>query len=109
MDVLPNNQIQGDRSFKYILQISSLSQYEIEFIGLDHDFSFIQYLITDNFKIAGENQLNTYDNFSIVNNSELFNKGLFNSLIYNKTGNPLEISAIDAGIKIVNFFLHIKE
>ena len=95
----PINLIQGDPNFKYILQISSLSQYEIEFIGLDHDFSFIQYLITDNFKIVGANQLNTPDNFSIVNNKDLFNKGLFNSLIYNKSGNPLEISAIDNGIK----------
>jgi len=37
----PLNLIKGDQKFKYILQISSLSQYEIEFIGLDHDFSFI--------------------------------------------------------------------
>ena len=95
----PINLIKGDPNFKYILQITSLSQYEIEFIGLDHDFSFIQYLITDNFKIIAANKLNSSNNFAIVNNQELFDNGLFNSLIFNKTGNPLEISAVDNGIK----------
>ena len=95
----PINQIRGDSNFKYILQISSLSEYEIEFLGLDHDFSFIQYLVTDYYKNIEPNKVNSAKDFLIVSNPELFNNGLFNTLIYNKTGANLEISAVNAEIK----------
>ena len=95
----PLNLISGDSNFKYILQISSLSQYEIEFLGLDHDFSFIQYLVTDNYKNLNSQKFNSSQNFLIFNNEELFSNGLFNSLIFNISGSPLEINVKDNGIK----------
>ena len=95
----PINQIMGDSNFKYILQISSLSQYEIEFLGLDHDFSFIQYLVTDNYKNIEPNKINAAQNYLISFNPDLHNNGLFNYLIYNKTGIPLEISALNDQLK----------
>ena len=95
----PLNQIKGDPSFKYILQISSLSQYEIEFIGLDYDFSFIQYLVTDNFRITCQDKINSEENYLITSNEKLFKNGLYNTLIYNKTDNPMKLSVIDDGIK----------
>ena len=94
----PLNLINGDNSFKYILQISSLSPYQIEFIGQDHDFTFVQYLITDNYKLLNSDKIKASPNFSIQNNDELFSNGLFNSLIYNNTGNPIEITATENGI-----------
>ena len=100
----PLNLIQGDQNFKYILQISSLSQYEIEFIGLDHDFSFIQYLIADNYKVIAANEINSKDIFAIVNNKELSMNGLFNSLVYNRTGNPIEVTVQDNGLKNCQVF-----
>ena len=87
----PINHIKGDPNFKYILQISSLSHYEIEFIGLDHDFSFIQYLVTDNFKVTQGDKINSAKNFLIEKNDELFKNGLSNILIYNKNGTPMEV------------------
>ena len=95
----PLNQIKGDSHFKYVLQISSLSHYEIEFLGLDHDFSFIQYLVTDNYKMIQGNKINAAQNYAIENNPDLFNNGLFNTLIFNKTGEPLEINVTGDQIK----------
>ena len=95
----PLNQIKGDPNFKYILQISSLADYEIEFLGQDHDFSFIQYLVTDNYKNNNPNIFNSPEKYLILNYEDLFSNGLFNSLIYNKSPYPLELIAIDNGIK----------
>ena len=95
----PLNQIKGDPNFKYILQISSLSYYEIEFIGLDNNYSFIQYLVTDNYSIIEENKVNSSEHYLLTSNEKLFNNGLFNTLIYNKTDNPMVLSVIDDGIK----------
>ena len=95
----PINLIKGDTNFKYILQISSLSQYEIEFLGLDHDFSFIQYLVTDNYKNIHPDKLNSAKNYLIDNNPNLFNNGLFNTLIFNRTEAPLEINISGDQIK----------
>ena len=95
----PINLIKGDTNFKYILQISSLSQYEIEFLGLDHDFSFIQYLVTDNYKNIHPDKLNSAKNYLIDNNPNLFKNGLFNTLIFNRTEAPLEINISGDQIK----------
>ena len=94
----PLNQIKGDSNFKYILQISSLADYEIEFLGQDHDFSFIQYLVTDNYKNNNPNIFNSPEKYLILNYENLFSNGLFNSLIYNKSPYALELTAIDNGI-----------
>ena len=95
----PINLIQGDSKFKYILQISSLSHYEIEFLGLDHDFSLIQYLITDNYKNIESNKFNNSDKYLLQGNSELSSNGLFNSLIFNKSEFPLEMNAVADQLK----------
>ena len=95
----PLNLIKGDSNFKYILQISSLSQYEIEFLGLDHDFSFVQYIVTDHYKNTHPDILNSPEKNLIRNDENLFSNGLFNSLIFNKSPYPLELSISDNGIK----------
>ena len=94
----PLNLIKGDPNFKYILQISSLSHYEIEFMGLDHDFSFIQYIVTDHYKNTHPDIFNSHEKYLILNDPDLYYNGLFNSLIFNKSPFPLEISARDSGI-----------
>jgi hypothetical protein len=94
----PINFIKGDPNFKYILQVSSLSQYEIEFLGLDHDFSLIQYILTNNYKTNNPNLLNCNKNYSIVNLQEAFDNGLFNTLIYNLTSNEMEVNVTDNGV-----------
>ena len=78
----PLNLIKGDPNFKYILQISSLSHYEIEFIGLDHDFSFIQYIVTDHYKNNKPDIFNSHEKYLILNDPDLYYNGLFNSLTY---------------------------
>ena len=99
----PINLITGDPNFKYILQISSLSHYEIEFLGLDHDFSFIQYIVTDNYKNTNPHKFKTSENYLILNNEQLFSNGLLNSLVFNISGNPLELSVQDNGVKNCQF------
>ena len=76
-----------------------MDDYEIEFLGQDHDFSFIQYLVTDNYKNNNPNIFNSPEKYLILNYENLFSNGLFNSLIYNKSPYALELIAIDNGIK----------
>ena len=95
----PMNQIRGDPNFKFILQISSLSSFSIEFIGQDYDFSFIQYLITSNYKFINSAKVRDAQKYLYANHEDVLHNGLFNSIIYNNMNNPIEVMAIDNGIK----------
>ena len=105
----PLNQVKGDNNFKYILQISSLSLYEIEFVGFDNDFSLIQYLLTDNYSILYSNKLYMSPNYLITNFDELCNNGIFNTLIFNKTPFPMELSVVDDGVRNCELFPPYKD
>ena len=82
-----------DNKFKYTVQVSSLAKFDIEFIGLDRDFLLIQYLLLENYKKVGENNLNSSKDYFIGGDKETSKNGLSNMLLYNKTGKEIEITA----------------
>ena len=80
----------NDPKFKYTVQVSSLANFNIEFLGLDRDFLLIQYLLLENYKKIGENNINSSKDYFIGNNRNLYDFGLSNLLIYNKTNKEME-------------------
>ena len=72
-----------DNKFKYTVQVSSLAKFDIEFIGLDRDFLLIQYLLLENYKKVGENNLNSSKDYFIGGDKETSKNGLSNMLLYN--------------------------
>ena len=89
-----------DTKFKYTVQVSSLSDFDIEFLGLDRDFMLIQYLLLENYKKTGESNLASSKDYFIGSDKTLSKMGLNNLLLYNKTGSEIEISA--TGRKVTN-------
>ena len=83
----------NDPNFKYTVQVSSLIDFDIEFLGLDHNFLIIQYLLLENYKKTGENNLESSKDYFIGSDRELSKVGLSNLLLYNKTGKEIEIMA----------------
>ena len=90
-----------DPKFKYTVQISSLASYDIEFLGLDRDFLLIQYLLLENYKKTGENNLSSSKDYFIGTDKEVSKNGLSNLLIYNKTGREMEITAYEKKVSNV--------
>ena len=82
-----------DNKFKYTVQVSSLSNFDIEFIGLDRDFLLIQYLLLENYKKTGEINLASSKDYFIGSDKDVSKMGLSNLLLYNKTGGEIEITA----------------
>ena len=89
-----------DKKFKYTVQVSSLSNFDIEFLGLDRDFLLIQYLLLENYKKTGESNLASSKDYFIGTDKDLSKMGLNNLLLYNKTGAEIEITA--TGKKVTN-------
>ena len=81
----------NDPNFRYTVQVSSLEDFDIEFLGLDHNFQLIQYLLLDNYKKTGANNLATSKDYFIGSDRDLYKAGLANFLLYNKTGGEIEI------------------
>jgi len=92
--------IQGnnDPNFRYTVQVSSLEEFNIEFLGLDHNFSLIQYLLLENYKITGANNLASSKDYFIGTDKDLSKAGLCNFLLYNKTGKEIEIIASEKDV-----------
>ena len=82
-----------DPNFKYTVQVSSLANFDIEFLGLDRDFSLIQYLLLENYKKTGENNISSSKDYFIGSDKDVSKNGLSNLLLINKTGRELEITA----------------
>ena len=83
----------NDPNFKYTVQVSSLTDFDIEFLGLDHNFLLIQYLLLENYKKTGENNLSSSKDYFIGSDRDLSKYGLSNLLLYNKTGKEIEVQA----------------
>jgi len=83
----------NDPNFRYTVQVSSIEDFDIEFLGLDHNFSLIQYLILENYKKTGANNLASSKDYFIGTDRDLSKSGLSNLLLYNKTGKEIEIKA----------------
>ena len=83
----------NDPNFRYTVQVSSLEDFDIEFLGLDHGFQLIQYLLLENYKKTGANNLASSKDYFIGADRDLSKAGIYNYLIYNKTGGEIEIKA----------------
>ena len=83
----------NDPNFRYTVQFTSLSEFDIEFLGLDHNFLLIQYLLLENYKRTGQTNLESSKDYFIGSDRELSKYGLSNLLLYNKTGKEIEIMA----------------
>ena len=83
----------NDPNFKYTVQFSSLNDFDIEFLGLDHNFLLIQYLLLENYKKTGETNLESSKDYFIGTDRDLSKIGLSNLLLYNKTGSEIEVMA----------------
>ena len=81
----------NDPKFKYTVQVSSLNNFDIEFLGIDRDFLLAQYLLLENYKKTGINNLNSSKDYLIGTDKEVAKNGLNNILLYNKTGNEIQI------------------
>ena len=90
----------SDPKFKYTVQVSSPLNFDIEFLGLDRDYSLIQYLLLENYKKTGIDNLNSSNDYFIGSDKDISKMGLSNLLLYNKTGRELEIIA--TGKKVTN-------
>ena len=93
-----------DKNFKYTVQVSSKSNSDIEFLGLDKDFLLIQYLLLENFKNTGKNNLATSKDYFKGSDKGMDKMGLINYLIYNKTGRDIQISATGKNVTNVELF-----
>ena len=93
-----------DPKFKYTVQVSSLANFDIEFLGLDRDFLLIQYLLLENYKKTGENNLASSKDYFIGSDRDVSKNGLSNLLLYNKTGKEIEITATERKVTNVDLF-----
>ena len=83
----------NDPNFRYTVQVSSLNEFDIEFLGLDPNYLLIQYLLIENYKKVGETNLESSKDYFVGSDRNLSKAGLSNLLLYNKTGKEIEIMA----------------
>ena len=83
----------NDPNFRYTVQVSSLADFDIEFLGLDPNFLLIQYLLLENYKKTGLTNLESSKDYFVGSDRELSKIGLSNLLLYNKTGKEVEVMA----------------
>ena len=95
------NKGNNDPNFKYTVQVSSLVDFDIEFLGLDHNFLLIQYLLLENYKKTGETNLESSKDYFIGSDRNVSKIGLSNLLLYNKTENEIEIMASEKSVSNV--------
>ena len=88
-------------NFRYTVQVSSLNNFDIEFLGLDHNYLLIQYLILENYKKTGEANLESSKDYFIGNDRDLSKGGLSNLLLYNKTSHEIEVKASEKNVSNV--------
>ena len=83
----------NDPNFRYTVQVSSLVDFDIEFLGLDPNFLLIQYLLIENYKKTGLTNLESCKDYFVGSDRDLSKIGLSNLLLYNKTGKEVEVMA----------------
>ena len=99
----PNDCIVGDKKPKYALSISSVKNFQAEFVGMDTNFLLIQELVIQNYKRTGSNNINSSKDYFLGSDRAMNTAGLSTLLIYNKTDKWLEIGA--SAKKISNVYL----
>ena len=101
---VPYKQIK-DKEFKYTVQVSSLLEFDIEFLGFDRDFLLIQYLLLEKYKKNIKKSFAFSKDCLIDSDGEISKiGGLMNYLIYNKTGKEIQISATGKQVTNVELF-----
>ena len=83
----------NDPNFRYTVQVSSLVDFDIEFLGLDPNFLLIQYLLIENYKKTGIANLESSKDYFVGSDRDVSKIGLSNLLLYNKTGKEVEVMA----------------
>ena len=83
----------NDPNFRYTVQVSSIEDFDLEFLGLDHNYLLIQYLLLENYKKTGANNLASSKDYFIGSDRDISKFGLSNLLLYNKTGKEMEVRA----------------
>ena len=89
----PYDYVKGDKNFKYAVQVCCKKEFAIEFLGLDESFMLIQYLLLENYKITGKNNLASSKEYFIGSDRDLTQAGISSLLIYNKSNRTLEVTA----------------
>ena len=77
--------VENDKNFKYTLQVTCLNKFNIEMIGFDKQFLFIQHLILENYKIIGATNLNSSKDYFLGNDKILNKSGINTLLMYNQS------------------------
>ena len=88
----------NDPDFRYTVQVSSLFNFDIEFLGLDHNYLLIQYLLLENYKKTGETNIQSSKDYFIGSDRDISKIGLSNLLLYNKTPNEIEVMASEKSV-----------
>ena len=72
--------------------------FDIEFLGLDHNYLLIQYLLLENYKKTGETNIQSSKDYFIGSDRDISKIGLSNLLLYNKTPNEIEVMASEKSV-----------
>ena len=88
----------NDPHFRYTVQVSSISDFDIELLGLDSNYQLIQYLLLENYKKTGAINLSSSKDYFIGSDRDVSKIGLSNFLFYNKTGKEIEVKASEKSV-----------
>jgi len=92
---------ENDPNFRYTVQVSSVKDFDIELLGLDSNYQLIQYLLLENYKKTGANNLSSSKDYFIGSDRDVSKIGLSNFLFYNKTGKEIEVKASEKAVSNV--------
>ena len=102
----PIDNVTGDNEFKYSLSFCSLEAYEMEYIGVDKNFSLISHLIMKNFEREGKSELEEADRYYFGDDKQSQkNSGIANGIIINKSDDWYMTFKIGANFKDDEFRL----
>ena len=77
--------VRGDNNFKFSVSLSSVENFQAEYIGIDSDFMLIQKLLLENYKRTGINNINASRDYFLGSDKTLSKFGISSILIYNKS------------------------
>ena len=93
--------VRGDNNFKFSVSLSSVENFQVEYVGIDNDFMLIQKLLLENYRESGKNNINASRDYFLGSDKMLSKFGVNSLLIYNKsTTTTLNIEA--SAKKLIN-------
>ena len=79
--------VKNDNNFKYVLRFNSLSDFQVEYVGMDDKCKLIQFIATENFKRKNEARIKEAKTYFNGSDSDLNKANLLNEIYYNKSEN----------------------